>query len=411
MKEDDLYALRHDSAGPAVSCRPVDAVLARGRRLRRRRQVLRSAGVGAVVVTAVGTGLFAVSRQAGTGDGDGGGGGRADVAAGSDPTAAPRSPADDTPSPPPPPPPDCSRDLISPERVPVDEVADELRLLPTWTPDGEPITVARGNRWRSSCPGAEIYPLGSALELQTDGGDGTVDAEITVNGPLPWLASELPDMMPVGETQETTLRGHEARLRGGGEAEGLTFEWTEPDGWSWELRGEGVDEATLRAVGEALALDTSPEGDEPPAALDEADVPGGFEVIWQQRGRPEPAGDQTSWSVEIGEQATDDQPVETGIRCTMEVRSDAGMPASTYGGAGSTEASVNGQPAVWAPWPGSPLGAAGTSLTWDVAPGVRATAGCVDWDTDSSQSVTRETVVRIAESVEPVAADDPRLPG
>jgi hypothetical protein len=242
------------------------------------------------------------------------------------------------------------------------------------------------------------------------GGDGTVDAQITVRGPLPWLSSEVSDDQVVaGGIQHTTLRGQQADIRGAGGPEGLTFEWKEADGWSWELRGDGVDEATLRAVGEALTLDSSPEGDEPPAALDPADLPDGFETIWQQQGRPEPSGDETSWTVEIGESATEDNPVQTGIRCSLEVR-HSGSPAVTYGGIGSTEATVNGEQAVWAPWSGYPLGAAGTSLTWDIGPGVRATAGCVDWDTENNVSLPLETIIQLAESVEPVAADDPRLP-
>lgn len=47
---------------------------------------------------------------------------------------------------------------------------------------------------------------------------------------------------------------------------------------------------------------------------------------------------------------------------------------------------------------------------WEVAPGVRAGVNCSFWDEDGINPLDLDTHVTLAESVEPVAADDPRLP-
>lgn len=410
IDEQDLYALGDDAGGRSVPCRPVGAVLARGRHLRRRRHALRSAGLGAVVMAVAGTAVVATGRTSGNGPDE-------DVAAGPDPTAPSTS---DVPSAPPPPPPDCVgsgvslENLAPPEQVPADQVADELRVLPGWTPEGAPISYAQGIRYPDPCPEAAAYPVDFTLVLQADGGDEILDADITVSGPLPWSGFDEAGAVMPGGVRETTIRGQQGRLRGdGGPAEGLTFAWAEPDGWSWEVRGNAVDEATLRALTEALVLDSSPEGDEPPVALAQDALPSGFELAWQQQGLAEPNDGflGSTWTVQVGVPATQDDPIQRGVFCVLEVRPHDGSPITTYGGAGSMRVTVNGQPAMWAPWGGFPLGAAMTSLNWELAPGIRARADCVDSDADTSRlSMPLEVVMQFAESVEPVAADDPRLP-
>jgi hypothetical protein len=49
----------------------------------------------------------------------------------------------------------------------------------------------------------------------------------------------------------------------------------------------------------------------------------------------------------------------------------------------------------------------GTALHWHLSPTVVATAGCVDWDQPGLATLDQATIERLAESVAPVAADDP----
>ncbi|MGH9211470.1 MAG: hypothetical protein ACRD2C_12425 [Acidimicrobiales bacterium] len=411
IDEQDLDALGQPDAGPTVTCRPVDEVLARGAHLRRRRHALRSAGVAAVAACMVGAGVLVVDHQSDPA--------ATDVSAGRDPTVPS---TEDVPSDPPPPPPECVASwssmvesaLVEAEgtdpRMTPSDVPDELRYLPTWIPDGEEITLAQGESWGDICPEALVQPADDALALWADGGDGVVDATITVSGPLPWpifdaTATGANEMAPVGSERSASIRGREATF-GGIDAD-FQFEWTEADGWTWGLRGVGVDEATLRAVGEALVLDSSPEGDEPAAALGDVDLPSGFEVVWQREGVATPLRDsEVTWRVAIGDSTT-----MQGTRCELEVSPRIGdAPIASYGGVGSRAATVNGQPAMWGPWLSYTVDQVGV-LTWEISPGIVARTGCASLGEGMPQSLPLEDVVRLAESVEAIAADDPRLPG
>lgn len=405
IDERELHALADHGTGPATTHRPVELVLARGARLRRRRHAVRAAGASTVVVGLIGSGLFVRGRS----------GDDADVRAGQDPTTTQA----DQPSSPPPPPSDCAGDglapdegltdgngtvFAAPEDLAASEVPDELRVLPTFVPDDPPITYAAGGRYTDPCPDAAPFPADPALELKADGGDGVAESTIRVDGPLPRPASDRTGL----SGGPTELRGQPAtfdRLAVGGT--GGVFGWTEPDGWSWSITGLNVDDATLRATAEALVLDSSPEGDEPAATLASESVPTGFRITWQAQGTPAPVTDTaTEWDVSFGTTG----PGEAGMRCELWVRERTSeVPLRDSGTVGTQPVAVNGQDALWNPVGGQgPLGLG--SLTWMVTPDVVASVGCIDQHDSGPESIGVETMVQVAESVVPVAADDPRLP-
>lgn len=404
IDERELRALGHPGAEPAAHP-PVEAVLARGARLRRRRHVVRAMGATAAIAGLIGSALVLEGRT----------GGGPDIEASEDPTTT----ASEQPSAPPPPPPDCeinrsvpgerigTGDLdqfISPEPVAASDVPDELRVLPTFVPGDPPITDAAGARYTNPCPDTAPYPADPALELRTDSEDPTAGSRIRVDGPLP-----RPAIDPADEDGEATeLRGQPATFgRPDGAVAAAMFAWTEPDGWSWSITGLGVDDATVRAVAEDLVLDSSPEGDEPTAALAPEQVPGGFQIIWQTHGTPTPVPAQTTdWNVSFGTTG----PGEAGVRCELTVGPRLGdMPLGDSAEVAGDVVSVGGQDALW--HSGDPALLALGGLTWMVTPDAVATMGCIEQHAGGPEPIGVDTMVQVAETVAPVVAADPRLPG
>lgn len=393
IDEQDLFALGDAAHEPVIECRPVEDVLARGRRLRRLRRAVRTVGGTAVVAGLVGTGVLVLGR----------GPGHTDIEMAREPSTTSTTATED-----------CSTGTIdtdsgfvAPRHILPSEVPDAMRVLPSWTPGDVEVTHARGERYTLSCSDTIPSPADDALDLEADGGDGTIDAEITLSGPLSSSVVDEEDVYIPGE-QPTELRGQPAVYAPGSQDGWPTqFIWTDADGWTWELRGYGaVDEATVRAVGEALVLDSSPADDQAVADLPNEAMPAGFSVAWQTRGAPAlMSGETTMWSVRVGRtQAA----VQTGIECLLQVDESQGEAGfETRGTAGSQRTTVNGQLAWWRYETTSAAGLAST-LRWEVAPGLVATAGCTDWD--EGGTLPMETIVRFAESVVPVPSDDPRVP-
>lgn len=407
IDERELYGLADPGVGPAPAWPAVSAVLERGTRLRRRRHAVRSAGVGTVVVGVIGAGFVAVGRGSSPED--------ADVAIGDQPTP---TTIDLAGGPPPPLEPCSGYDVFSPNGVDTAEVPDAVRVLPGWLPEGASIVVAKGSRSPDSdCAVHHHWPLDDALVLRSVDDAGVVDAQITVLGPLPVTQQEFEDFangdaaVPASSVteDEVTFRGGtatriDARSIGGL----LSFDWDDPEGWSWEIYSDKADEATLRAVGEALAVDSSPEGDEPLASLAPEALPAGFEIAWQARGAPvrqEPGA--VTWEV------TAEVPGEHSAEliCMIETTPIVGgQPPEGFGGAGTGQITVNGHDAAWSTAATGGVPGQGNALTWEISPGVRAQAGCADWTTSGFVPLPVEDVKRFAESIEPVAADDPRIP-
>jgi hypothetical protein len=397
ITDDDLEAL---AGAPVRTAPPVAGVLARGDRLRRRRQAVRAVGVTAVIGGVAASALVVDRGQGSTGS---------DVEASQTTSSSPPSsllpnPLGDL---------DCvmgpddGADLVAPPNVPPAEVPDEMRVLPSWTPGDQPITVAGGTNRDYETDCGPIAELQTTLGLQTVGPDGVITGAVMLSGPYSTPDSEL---MGGGRTP-TRVRGQDATLIEPGAGDNLVLEWREPDGSHWELWAYSVDEATARTIAEALELDSSPPEGEPPALLPESALPPGFTVTEQAPTVPPavPASGTTSeWTVAVGQ---DSAPL-TGIVCHVTV-TEADFPAA--GGVGSRPATVGSKPGRWGPMlgllPGNdPDPERWMSLTWELAPGLLATADCSDWTDGDGRTLPFDTVLQFAESLQPVDANDPRLP-
>jgi hypothetical protein len=360
MDEHDLWTLGREPLGPAGRARPVEDVLRRGRGLRRR-----------VVAARAATAVTALALVAGAAALASGRGPDADVTMSDDRRDLPVK--------------EEFCDPAAPEPVPAEEL-DGLRLVPTALPDGIVVDVARPQRQGAgTC--VDVDP---ALVLRDDGGDATVEAEITLEGPFgePYTGADGVALDP------TQLRGREAsRTYDPTAPESYTgFTWTEPDGGSWILTGVGVEEATLRGVAEDLMLQASPPDGEPAAALPGDAVPDGFEVTWQATGLPAVEGPtQLEWFV------TTTPPFPPGCEVTIATTDRRSPPGRLYRAGPGTRASqveVRGRPGFAVEENGQVV------LDWQEAPGVVGSLVC---------GGDLETALRVADSLVEVEPGDPRI--
>jgi hypothetical protein len=368
---------------PTPDPRPVDDVLARGTRLRRRR---RAAWLAAPAITLVGiaAGAIVVGTQRGSGN-------EVDTATG--PSASPTQ-AQDAPL-------ERCRTYrpgsIDPIAVTPGEVPDERRLIPIQLPGGAAITAAAGQR--VEVPAEDLAceaPLEPALVLQAEAADGSIAAGIRLDGPA---AAPEPEYNPISRSV-TTVRGGEATLLDPTTDDDLALRWTGPDGWTWQVTGYGpaADEAALRTVAEGLDLDPTPGPDEPRAGLDGPAVPAGFDVTWQSRGPGVTVPPvTTTWLVTM---------VESGASSTppCELSVDQDLIDEPFGAtaalAGTRFVQVGGRPAMQ-----RQSSVQGIFVMWEPSPGVIAVVSCGNVAGGNSA----EFALQIAESVEAVPADDPRL--
>ncbi|HZM29828.1 MAG TPA: hypothetical protein VFB77_05030 [Acidimicrobiales bacterium] len=405
IPEADLFALGEPAAGGRPVA-PVEGVIARGGRLRRRRRAVRALGVTAVVGSMAAAGTLVAAR---------GNGGRGELQ-----TA---QTTETTASPPPalyPNPMSCldaevleRSDFVGPTTIPRADVPDDMRVIPTVLPDdAPPISVARGSYYDlepSDCGPVAAYD--DTLKLTADGPDG-VAAVLRVAGPYSTPSGSL----GLSYAVESTLRGQPATMAVNGVSEFVIFTWTEPDGGSWEIRAEGMDEAGVRAVAEALQLDSSPQPGQPPAQIPPESLPAGYRVASQAPTVPGPApevADEMTWVVQVGESGDP----STGFMCQLDVRRRPGMgeidESST--GFGDQRVTVAGRDALWGPLMGvnpasRPPGVPAKDLTWGLSEDTVAHLACGYWDGPNPGTLPLDRMIEIAESLQPVAPDDPRLP-
>jgi hypothetical protein len=362
MDEHDLITLRDEPLDPAGAPRPVDDVFARGRRVRRRATLARVAPV--VVALALLGGVGAVALR---GDRQG-------------EVAVTTNPGDDLL---PMRPEFC--EAPDPEPVPAGEL-DGLRLVPTTLPGGVEVSAAQAARQS----GGTCVQADPALVLRAVGGGGTVDAEITLDGPFDDPYPGADDVV----TEPTRLRGRPASRISDHTAEDsyVGFTWTEPDGASWILKGVGLEEASLRQVAEALVLRRSPAEGEPAASLPDDAVPAGFDVAWQAQGVPMAEGPTwLEWVV------TTNPPWPAGCDIAIRTTAREAAPGRLYTSSADSRTSlvdVRGGEGLAIEEHG------GVSLAWQEAPGVVGSLFC-GGDLD--------TALRVADSLVEVAADDPRI--
>jgi hypothetical protein len=371
MDEHDLCSLADEPGGPLEHRRPVTAVLHRSQQLRRRRQARRGLGAGLLIA-----GLLGAGAWAGASDPD------PDVA-----TA------------PPSPPELCWRAGYGPDEtagVPPEgssalalHDAAGLIFLPSDVPDGLEITGTSAWRDRARCPDDPV------LTLQADGGDDTLDATIKLVGPYrePLLHLIYDDRQT---TAATRLRGVDATritlspmASFAGEDTLIAFTWTDTAGASWLLEGIDVEEATLRAVAEAAQLDASSTPPVPPADIAATDLPAGWELTWRSPARPTP-GDgpppsTTSWNLDLGS-------APDGCSLWTEETTPNAPPELAAAYPGQRMITIHGQPALLF---------AGHTLQWIEPTGVRIKIYC---------GAPTDGLVAMSESLQPVDADDPRLP-
>jgi hypothetical protein len=294
------------------------------------------------------------------------------------------------------------------KQIPASEVPDNLRVLPTWIPGGAPIDRARGERLiESSCKDPAPSPADPALVLGRTGAEGALAATVTVSGPNPrgigdWFRDSSGGTGSHAAT--VSFRGGRATRVIDGDGD-VAIYWKDLDGWAWDVRGRHVDAATVTAVGEALHLDSSPEGKEPVATLPDHALPTGFKVAWQTLGVPLPLRrDELSWVVYIG----GSEPGRAhGFECEVHTsarQSDRLLVPTTVGSRRIMVGDKDGILSFGAySMPNVPV------VTWEMSPGVVARAGCADWD-PSIHPASVDTAVRMAASVTAVSATDPRLP-
>jgi hypothetical protein len=360
MDDHDLRTLDHEPLGDGARPRPVEDVLRRGRTLRRRAVAARTAPVLAVVAVAATAGVAALR-----------GGPGPEVATGPDEPELPTKVAF------------C--DSPDAEPVPADQL-DGLRLVPGWLPPGIDLVAAAPVRQVTG----ECAAVDPALVLRAVGDDGTVGAEIVLEGPFgqPYEGED-------GITLEPTqLRGGDASRTFDATSPGSStgFTWTEPDGASWVLTGTGTDDPTLRAVAEALELAGHPPDGDPAAALPEGAIPAGFAVVWQDPGLPEVEGPaRLEWHVTT----TDPGYPPCGLTiATTDLQAPPGRLFRSGAGTRATVVDVRGHPGFAIEERGM------TFLDWDEAPGVAGSLQCPG-DVD--------TALRIAGSLVEVAPDDPLI--
>ena len=362
MDEHDLWSLGREPLGPHGRARPVEDVLRRGRGLRRRAVAARASAAVVVVALVAGAGALAM-RPADD----------ADVSMhGTDrPLPVKWTTCDPPPA----------------EPIAAEEL-DGLRLLPTTLPDGIEVDTARPERQATgTC--VDVDP---ALVLRAEGGDGTVEAEIVLEGPFgePYRGADDVALEPTelrGRAASRTYDPTAPESPGG-------FTWTEPDGASWLLDGVGTTESELRGVADALSLEGSP-GEWGAAALLPGDaVPDRFDLSWWVPGLPRVEGpSQRRWIVTMS------PPGPTGCEITLATTARRAPPGR-----------------LWSVTPGSRsyagIAVRGTDdgfaveergqvyLDWQEAPGVVGSLRCTG-------DVT--TAVEVADSLVEVEPDDPRI--
>lgn len=409
MDERDLYQLADEPLPPHASGRSLDGVVRRGEQLRRRRRAVRGLGMTSVAA-AVLVGAVLVMQQP-----------EPDTVAGEGPAQEPPAegsnrpwflgctgegePGTDGGMP------DWGADLPP-------EVTDGLRFLPTWLPEGMAVDATadlpegdnssvhtgqsvRRTTWQ--CRHAD-----PALTLWASGGDATVEAAIHVEGPYPGgVDLSTPEGVSPGlDLEETDLRGQPASrhvVRPAGGPERIGFAWTEPDGVGWWISGVGVDEATIRAVADALQLNGAADTGTPAADMPAEARPEGFEVAWQADGVPAVADPvQATWSASFANAAC------YVIFETGQFQAPAGVREYFFGSTGM-QVTVRGEPGLVTSYGGGPP-EGGTELVWQESPTVVGRVGCNNnSDPTYDPGIEPETLVRIADSLEPVAVDDPRF--
>lgn len=377
MDELDLHRLADEPTPSGLMVadpRPVEVVLHRSRQIRRRRRGAGVVGAALLLAIVVGARALAPSPQA------------EQAPAGVSnhvPKLCTRG-STESESPATPPPPEIPGNHIAIDPSPAQSLslaeASDLLVLPSALPEG--VTIVDAAAWHE--PGS--CPAGPLLSLDRLTGDGTIDASIKLMGP--YAAFEMPLYTSVESYEPITIRGGDGRLTHAADV-GMQLTvatWTDGSGASWLLEGQNADDATVQAVAEALVLDTRGS---PPADLPDAAVPAGWTVGWRAPSPPASApgaqDDVRGWSVFL---RTGDGGCSVSVSSTMA----ADPPSVAQATPDERRTRVRGQDA---------LVLDRVSVRWNEPSGARVSVWCLPG---------YDGIVDLAESLAPVASDDPRIP-
>jgi hypothetical protein len=262
------------------------------------------------------------------------------------------------------------------------ESVDDLRYLPSWLPSGHKIERAWARAdllARETCPRVPV----ALSAVRFEAGSDRVAASFSLEGPWPvaYARSEGTNYEVVSVRRTT---GHLVRVTTDpSPGERLVIHWTEPAGASWQLDARGLNSDEVLSITKNLKIGT--DGEWTPATA--GWMPSGFETIYQ---RQEPmvatpaearfweAGidDGATFNLMINETVTNDPPVSRLLPGDVRIVTVRGQQAVTT--------TVLGQ----------------VTLRWEEQPGIVVTV---------SGKFDLATMSRIAESLEPIEATDPRI--
>jgi len=267
--------------------------------------------------------------------------------------------------------------------------AEGLRLLPAWLPSGQHITYASARADLLERETCSQLPTALVLVDHVEGDRSRIERAARLTGPIfgPFKAYNGPVQEPaeVRGVLGAVLFFTTAGLSPDRPADRLELYWTEPDGSSWILSATHVQKEELVRMAEGLVLDGTGEG--PPAEA--PNPPAGYEVTWQLPQRPEPLPDEEPWWTAHTNQREGASRIS--VAATRQVVSRPAIGLATAGVSQSVQLlEVRGHPAVFLPG----------QLTWDESPGVQVRL-------TGNQDLA--TLVRVAESLEQVPPDDPRI--
>lgn len=279
--------------------------------------------------------------------------------------------------------------------VPVDpSYADGIRLLSA-DPGGRTLEAA----WANLTPACQLETPGAPVQVVAAvDADGMVTSALTVWRDLPvegpGEAGAGPSGSPVGP-QPQQVRGVDGAVSLRPDVERVQVWWSE-GGVAWSVVASGLDAELALATVERLDL----TADRPLAA--EQFPPGAAEVGgWTMPSTPDVV---PVWYAEYGHAATESGPGtdEGGSAFQLQV-SGSRPPWQTELRAGQRIVDVHGVPAVSGDDGG---GGRVPFVTWEVREGVQAS---VQASVPASPPGSGDDLVAVAESLEHVEADDPRL--
>lgn len=197
---------------------------------------------------------------------------------------------------------------------PIAPAASEVRLLPTWLPDGWRV----GAVWAVKDTGSTCY-LNPSLTLADTGSDGRVARSAMVYGPI---REPIDITSEIADSKAVSVAGQQGQMitRSGPKGpDELLWLWADPAGDHWLMRSYRY----TSDAGQQLAAALRPEGTT--IGVDQDAAPTGTSVVFQRTGEPYPARTPTyRWTLTLSTGPMQGREGEVTIAAT-------GTPAGTLG--------------------------------------------------------------------------------